>query len=52
MEQKESLWNRLFGKKSNSCCCGSYKIERKGEEKDNSKSSEESRNPTAKKNEK
>lgn len=52
MEQKESLWKRLFGEKSNSCCCGSYKIERKGEEKDNSKSSEERRNPTAKKNEK
>ena len=33
MEQKESFFNRLFAKKSNSCCCGSFKIERKETEK-------------------
>lgn len=33
MEQKECFFKRLFEKKSSSCCCGSIKIERKGNEK-------------------
>lgn len=27
--EKKSFFDRLFGKKANSCCCGSYKIVKK-----------------------